>query len=180
MDELERMPEVPGKIIELVDGEVVEVPGSSLLHSAIVAMLYEWLAAFVRERDLGMVFPDGAGYALSEPYLVRVPDVSFVSWDRLPADGPEEGYARFAPDLAVEVVSPGDQAEEVRRKVQEYLNAGTRLVWVLWPKLRSVSAYSTGGLTHEMGPDDELDGGEVLPGFKVRVGSLFDVPRRQS
>jgi Uma2 family endonuclease len=81
----------------------------------------------------------------------------------------------MAPDLAVEVVSPNDRANDVQEKVGEYLAAGTRLVWVLWPRSRSVSVHAGRGVTHELGPDEELDGGEVLPGFRVRVANLFEV-----
>jgi Uma2 family endonuclease len=174
-DELWEMPEVPGKRFELVDGALVEMPGASLLHNLIAALVYRLLAAFVRDQDLGLVFTDGAGFVLRPPYLMRIPDVSVVSWAQVPEEGLAEGYGQFAPELAVEVVSPTDRAGEVREKVHNYLEAGTKTVWVLWPDLRAVSVHAAGGITRELGPDDELDGGDVLPGFRVPVRDLFNV-----
>lgn len=178
-DELWEMPEVPGKRFELVNGELVEMPGASLIHNLIAALVYELIRDFVREHGLGLVFTDGASYVLRHPNLMRIPDVSFVSWDRLPEEGLSEGYARFAPDLAVEVVSPHDRAIEVREKVNEYLEAGTKAVWVSWPELRSVSAYKSGSVTRELGPEDALEGGDVLPGFRTKVSELFEVQRKR-
>ncbi len=102
-----------------------------------------------------------------------MPDVSFIAGDRLPAEG-LQGFVPFAPDLAVEIVSSVDRAEELYGKVREYLAAGTRLVWVFWPKYRAVSVYEPGGVTRELGPDDELDSTALLPSFRVGVTALFD------
>jgi Uma2 family endonuclease len=105
--------------------------------------------------------------------VVRIPDVSFIAQARLPDGSVPEGFIPGAPDLAVEIVSPGDRAEEVYGKVREYLDAGARLVWVVWPRHRAVTAYPPDGQSRELREDDELDGGAVLPGFRVRVGDLF-------
>ncbi|MEJ7655190.1 MAG: Uma2 family endonuclease [Chloroflexia bacterium] len=124
-----------------------------------------------RCAGLGEVFADGVAYVLSrDPDEVRVPDASFVSRDRIPASGVPVGYWLLAPDLAVEVVSPNDRAEEVHNKVQVYLSSGVRTVWVLWPRSRSVSTHERDGLSRELGADDDLEGGDALPGFRVRVG----------
>ena len=174
------LPERPGVRYELADGELIEVPGAGLLHNLLVGLLYRLLDDFVRREDLGLVFTDGTAYVLRRgPDLVRIPDVSFVAWERLPAGDVPEGFGPFAPDLAVEVVSPGDRAEDVRRKVREYLAAGTRRVWVLWPREPSVTVHESGGVLRELGPDDELDGGDVVPGFRVRVAELFAVRRQR-
>lgn len=174
------MPEVPGKQFELVDGELVEVPGVGALHGLIAALIYKLLDTFVLGRDLGLVFGDNTSYILRRgPDRVRIPDVSFISWDRVPEGGVPEGYWPVAPDLAVEIVSPGDRADDVHDKVREYLEAGTRLVWILWPKHRAVTVREPGGVIRELGPDDELDGGDVLPGFRAHVGELFAVRRRR-
>ncbi len=179
-EELWALPERPGVRYELVEGELIEVPGAGLLHNLIVGLFYRLLDDFARGRDLGLVFTDGTAYVLRRnPDVVRIPDVSFVSWGRLPATGVPEGFGPFAPDLAVEVVSPNDRAEDVHDKAREYLAAGTRLVWVLWTKRQSVTAHTPDGVAREFGPDDELDGGEVLPGFRARVAELFAVRRRR-
>lgn len=185
-EDLWAMPEVPGKRFELVDGELVEVPAAGVLHNLIAALLYELIRNFVRERKLGLVFTDGLGYIIGRrPDRTRIPDASFVSRSRIPAGDLPRGFWELAPDLAAEIVSPNDTARELhakaclraQRKVLAYLEAGARLVWVVWPDERAVTAYAAGGGYREYGPDDELDGGEVLPGFQVRVAALFDVGR---
>ena len=177
-EDLWEMPEKPGVRHELVDGELVEVPGAGALHNLIAARVYELLRDFVRGRDLGLAFTDGVGYIVGRgPDRVRIPDASFVAWDHVPEEGVPEGFWPVAPNLAVEVVSPNDRADDVHDKVREYLDAGAQSVWVLWPRRRSVSAHTPGGGTRELGPDEELDGGAVLPGFRVRVGELFEVRR---
>ncbi len=173
-EELWEMPEVPGKRFELVEGELVEVPGTGALHNLLVFAVAVILREHVRKHNLGVVCVDGASYVLVHPGTVRIPDVSFVSRERIPEGGVPEGYWPFAPDLAVEIVSPNDRADEVKEKVREYLAAGTRLVWVLWPRHRSATVHRPDGTARELGPDDELDGGDVLPGFSARVGDLFE------
>ncbi len=176
VEELWEMPEKPGVRYEIVEGELVEVPGAGALHGLIAALVYRLIDDFVRGLDLGLVFTDGVSYILGRaPDRLRVPDVSFISWGRVPEDGVPEGFWPVAPDLAVEVVSPNDRANDVQEKFDAYLAAGTRLVWVLWPRRRSVSVYIGRGVTHELGPEEELDGGEVLPGFRARVADLFAV-----
>lgn len=176
VEELWEMPEVPGKRFELVRGELVEVPGTSALHNFIVMTVTRLLDGFVLPRGLGVVATDGASYLLARyPDFIRIPDVSFVARARVPEDGIPRGYWPFAPDLAVEIVSPSDRAAELREKVKDYLDAGTRLVWVLWPEDRSVTVYSADREVRELREGDELDGGDVLPDFRVPVAVLFAI-----
>ncbi len=169
------LPEVPGVRYELDRGELVEVPGAGWLHSYLVSLLSDLLTAFVREHRLGLVFPDGLGYVLAnDPDILRIPDVSFIARERIPKGGLPQGYCPIPPDLAVEIVSPGDAATELRKKVREYLDAGVKLVWVLWPEERAVTVYPAGAAPQELGPEDELSGGGVLPGFGVQVARLFE------
>ncbi len=175
-EQLWAMPEAPGKRYELVEGELVEVPGAGALHGLIAGLIYSLLRTFVVERGAGYAFGDGVGYIIRrDPDVVRIPDASFVSRGRIPAGGVPRGFWPFAPDLAVEIVSPGDTATELRAKVREYLDAGARLVWVVWPDERAVTVYGPAGEVRELGPGDELDGGDVLPGFRVPVAELFQV-----
>jgi Uma2 family endonuclease len=104
---------------------------------------------------------------------VRIPDVSFIALARLPHGRVPEGYIDGAPDLAVEIVSPSDRAEDVYGKVREYLEAGTRLVWVVWPRYRAITAYTQDGQIRELRAGDELGGDDVLPGFRVPVAEIF-------
>ncbi len=172
--DLLEMPEVPGKRYELVDGELVEMPGAGALHGLICGLIYQALASFVQSRSLGYVFGDGVGFLVQrDPDHVRIPDTSFVSADRASETGIPEGFWPFSPDLVVEVVSPNDRAEDVRQKVFEYLDAGTRLIWVVWPSSRSVTVYTPDRVSRDLQEDDTLDGGDVLPGFQTRIGDLF-------
>ena len=177
-EELWELPEKPGVRYELVEGELVEVPGAGGVHAQLVMNLLLLLHPFVSGPDLGRVFSDGLAYILGRsPDRVRVPDVSFVSRERIPAGGVPVSFWPGAPDLAVEIVSPGDRAQDVHAKVREYLESGVRLVWVLWPNTRSLSVHEPGGVARELDPDAELDGGAVLPGFRGRVAELFEAGR---
>ena len=174
-EELWALPEVPGKRFELLDGELIEVPGANPLHGLLVELVLRLIGAHARERDLGLAFGDGTGYILRRgPDRVRIPDVSFVAWERVPAEGvPEEGFWPFAPDLAVEIVSPGDRADDVHSKVREYLAAGTRLVWVLDPYTRTAAVHRPAGEVIELGEDGVLDGEDVLPGFRLPLAEVW-------
>lgn len=179
VDEFWAMPEVPGKNFELVDGEVVEVTGANDLHHHLMVMLFKLLDRFVEEQDLGLVRPDGLPYVLRhDPDTVRIPDVSFVAWERVPEGAPQERFWEGPPTLAVEIVSPNDRANDIHAKVQGYLEAGTRQVWVFWPRQQSMTVYDADTGVREIGPDATLDDGDILPGFSVRVGDLFEVRRR--
>jgi Uma2 family endonuclease len=180
-DELWAMPDVQGKHLELINGEVVEVSGAGVLHGLIVDVVLHLLRTFVRAGNLGLVLPDNTGCILRRnPDMVRVPDASYVSWDRVPAEGIPQGFLPVAPDLAVEVVSPNDTAADVFGKVHDYLDAGTRMVWVLWPEYRSITLYHPDGSIVDLGPDDVLGGGDVLYGFTQKVSAFFETPVRPS
>jgi len=175
-EDLEGLPGQPGLRYELDEGKLVEMPGAGALHNLIVGLVYRLLFAFVSQKRLGLVFCDGAAFVLRrDPDTVRIPDVSVVRRDRVPAAGIPEGFWPGAPDLAVEIVSPHDRAEEVHERVRDYLGAGVRLVWVLWPKSRTVTVYWPDGTARELGPDEKLTGGDVLPGFEMTVSDLFVV-----
>jgi Uma2 family endonuclease len=179
-EQLSEMPELPGRRLELVDGVVIEVSPATMLHGVIVTTLARLIDDYARGHDLGIVGTGAVGYVLRrDPDLVRAPDVSFVSWERVPETGiPDRGFWDGAPTLAVEVVSPDDRAEEVHAKVRDCLDAGTRQVWVLWPRQRTVTVYIPDGAARELTSRAPLEGGEVLPGFTATVGELFEVPRR--
>lgn len=175
-EELWKMPEVPGKRYELVDGELLEMPGAGGVHTTIMVLIFKLIDAYVTEHDLGIVYPDGLAYIIGrDPDQVRIPDVSFVSHERVPEGGPPEGFWPEAPNLAVEVVSPHDSASRLHEKVRNYLEAGTQMVWVVWPKSQTVTVYTPGGTARDLDPDDQLDGGNVLPGFRMNVAAFFDV-----
>lgn len=121
----------------------------------------------------GYVGAESGFITARDPDTIRAPDVSYVRAERIPEDVPE-GFWELAPDLAVEVVSPGDTAVEVREKVREYLAAGVPMVWVMYPGTREVIVHTADGLARAYGPDDVLEGLDLLPGFRCRVAELFD------
>jgi Uma2 family endonuclease len=125
------------------------------------------------------VFPEGTSFQCfpDEPDKVRRADVSFIRFGRLTREQPPEGHIRLAPDLAVEVVSPNDLAYDVDSKVEDYLQAGVRLVWVVNPVTRTVRVHRPDGPGATLRADDELTGGDVLPGFSCRIRELFILPQ---
>ena len=158
---------------ELVDGRLVVSEPPGMTHGGITVNFAMLLGTFVRQHRLGRVYGE-AGYVLRRgPDTVRGPDVSFVRADRLPPRGRAHRFYEGAADLVVEIVSPGDRAGELARKVAGYLAAGTALVWVVYPEIRTVVAHRPDGTARVHGEDDTLHGGDVLPGFAVRVAELF-------
>src|SRR5918999_4421837 len=130
-----------GRRYELVKGELFEMPPAGGRHGSVAMRLGILLCGHVRASQLGEVFAAETGFILRRsPDTVRALDASFVSKERLPAGELPVGFLETAPDLAVEVVSPGDSAREVREKVEDWLRAGTRLVWTI-PATRSVIVY---------------------------------------
>jgi Uma2 family endonuclease len=164
---------LPDKQVELVRGTLVvrEPPGTR--HGAVAANLAYFLSDFVRRRDLGLVLAQDTGFKIaSDPDTVRGADVAFVSRER--ADRiPVEGYAELAPDIAAEIVSPRDRAGELLAKVADWLDAGTRLVWVIDRARAEARVYRADGTVSVLGPEDALDGEDVLPGFSCPVRAIL-------
>lgn len=157
---------------ELVRGEVIEMSPVTMEHARIVGNIIELLRAWAKRGPGGFVGPEAGFIVARDPDTVRAADVAYVAPDRIP-DNPEKGYSPIAPDLAVEVVSPGESASDVHEKVQDYLAAGTRLVWVVYPRQRSVVAHTPDGLARTCHEADVLEHDEVLPGFRSPVADLF-------
>lgn len=155
---------------ELVDGEIRSVSPAGGRHGAIGMALGSLLVEWNRDRRAGTVFDSSTGFRMPNGN-VRSPDVAFVSRDRL-HDVPE-GFCPLAPDLAVEVVSPGDRPREVLDKVGEYLQAGTRLVWVVDPDTRTVAVHRTLSDVLTVAAGEALEGGAVLPGFACRPADFL-------
>jgi Uma2 family endonuclease len=160
------------RLCELVDGVLVE-KGMGFLESYLAGALIEVLRGFVRPRRLGLVTaPDGM--VRLAPGLVRIPDVAFISGARLPGRRvPREPIPDLAPDLAVEVLSESNTADEMARKRREYFAAGVRLVWQVAPEARTVEVYTAPEQVTVLHEADTLDGGTVLPGFALSLRELF-------
>ena len=170
-DELQHV-YVPDKRVELVRGLLVvrELPG--MRHARVAMDLALALGAHVRAAALGRVYAEAGFKLASNPDTVRGPDVAFIRRDRIPDPEPT-GFAHFAPDLVVEVISPGDRAGEVLAKVADWLSAGTRLVWVLDPARRVARVYRADGTEQILTADESLDGGDVVPGFSCPLREIF-------
>ena len=125
-------------------------------------------------RRLGVCAGQDTGFVLAtNPDIVRAPDVAFVRQDRIPSGGVRRGYFPGPPDLAIEIRSPGDRPGEMLRKIGDYLDAGTALVWYLDPERRSATVYRQDGSTLTIGEDGVLDGEEVLPGFALSLSDIW-------
>jgi Uma2 family endonuclease len=172
-EELLAMPR-DGFRYELVEGELKRMSPAGHNHGRIGMRLAIPLGKFVADHNLGEIYLAETGFKLkTDPDTVRAPDVSFIRRERVAEVGETEGFWPGAPDLAVEVNSPGDRVGEVEEKVQEWLNAGARSVWVISPKLRVVTVYRSLTDIVTLTEKDTLDGGEVVPGFQFPVAELF-------
>ena len=173
--EISHRPENDVKRIELVEGVIVMAAAAGAKHGGIASKLDRLVGDFVDQHQLGYTTAAETGFVLEENPdgrdTVRAPDVGFIRAERLP-DGLPDQYVPIAPDLAVEVVSPHDTASEIHEKVTDYLRHGTALVWVAYPKSRTIAAHTSAGSV-TLGVDDTLDGGDILPGFKVKVSEIF-------
>jgi Uma2 family endonuclease len=172
-DDLWHMPDDSLKH-ELVRGELLTMAPAGSEHGFISNRLAARLTMFVEARELGCVFNADTGFVISrDPDTVRAPDTAFVSQSRIPATGLPKKFFPGAPDLAVEVISPSDTLEEVEEKVGDWLAAGTRLVWVFNPRRKTVTVYRTEDTAQILRATDELDGGDVIPGFRCSVNEIL-------
>jgi Uma2 family endonuclease len=163
------------RLYELVDGILVEKT-VGLEESWLAVRLATLLNNFIEPLELGFVAGEG-GTMQIDIDLVRIPDVSFISWDRLPkGEFPDEPVPRIVPDLAVEVISRGNTRKEMEEKLKDYFEKGVRPVWFVRPKSRVVDVYTRADEFTRLGASAQLDGGDVLPGFSVLVGDLFKKP----
>jgi Uma2 family endonuclease len=159
---------------ELVRGEVVMMSPAGSEHGGVIGNISAIVWNHVKSNRLGRTFGAETGFIIGRnPDTVRAPDVAFVRKERLSGKLPR-GFFPGAPDLAVEVVSPGDRASEMLAKAQEWLAAGCRLVWVADPKTRSVSVYRSLRDIIVLTVADVLSGDDVLPGFSVPVSEIFE------
>ncbi len=166
---------VPDGKAELVRGELRVTPPPGAPHGTAAINLVLMLANHVKANGLGRVFGDSFGYILTQlPRTVRVPDLSFVRADRLPPEGIGPGLLRFAPDLAVEVLSPSESASELEEKLADYTVSGTRLIWVVDPARRTVMILNAAQPVRWLQENDVLHGDDVVPGFRCRVAEIFE------
>jgi Uma2 family endonuclease len=159
-------------LCELVDGVLVEKP-MGFFEARLAFILGFFLEKFLETHDLGIAV--GADAVLRvQPGQVRLPDLSFFSWDRFPNRiVPREAILQMTPDLAVEVLSPSNTKKEMLRKRREYFGGGCRLVWEVDPRKRALRVYTSATQSILLQEDDTLDGGEVIPGFRLPIRDWF-------
>jgi Uma2 family endonuclease len=154
---------------ELNEGELIVTMLPKPRHGNCQARLATALLKFVTSRGAGKVFPT-SGYHLT-PHTVRGPDISFVRKSRL--QNPDE-YFEGGSDLAVEIVSPGDDASDLREKIKQYLDAGTSVVWVVYPRSRQIEIHTPDKTIRTLGVEDTLEAPELLPGFQLSVRAIVE------
>jgi Uma2 family endonuclease len=172
-----QLPENQNRHWELVEGEIREMTPAGGEHGEVAGGFFGFIWNFVREKKLGRVTAAETGFILyknPDPRgkdTVRAPDVGFVSIERAPEPLPSQ-FVPVVPDLVVEVVSPTDRAEDVEEKINLYLKYGVQLIWVAYSVTRTIMVHTPSSVKR-LTIDDTLDGGEVLPGFKLKVSDIF-------
>jgi len=172
-EELLRLPD--GKHCELIDGELVE-RNMLVLSSLVASRVNRILGTHCDERNLGWVFDSEVGYQCFpwKPGQVRRAGVSFIRLDRYSlAQLSQEGYVSISPDLAVEVTSPNDLVTKLKEKLEEYLRAGVKLIWVIDPERRILQVYHPDGTSIRLHEEDQVTGEDVIPGFACPVAAFF-------
>lgn len=171
MDEFARLPR-DGARHEISEGELITMPPPKSLHDRVVSALSELLAVHLRRHSVYRAFP-GAGYILSrDPLTIRQPDVSLLSKQRVEATDPDD-YFEGAPEIAIEVVSPSDPAQDLEIKIEQYFRAGAQQVWVVYPKTQRVHVHYADRRSLILSGDETLAGGDLLPGFSIKTADLF-------
>lgn len=166
------LPEGEGKR-ELVRGEVVEWMPVGGTHGDVVSEMVFRLKGWAKAEQRGYVGTETGYIVQRNPDGVRAADVSFVARERIPESGIPEGFWNLAPDLAVEVVSPFETADDIWDKVSDYLAAGTPVVWVIYPRRKQAQVHTPDGLARTLNAVDLLEH-PALPGFSCKLGDLFE------
>jgi Uma2 family endonuclease len=158
---------------ELVRGQLVMMTPASGEHGRVTMELGSRIASHARQHGLGAVYAAETGFLIAtEPDTVRAPDCAFIAEGRVPPRG-ESGFVRVVPDLVAETVSPNDTASEISDKVQQWLQTGCRVMWVVDPQAKTATVCEPGGRAEVIQTGGSLTGGEVLPGFELRIAELF-------
>lgn len=171
-EDVVRIHDSESRLFELVDGTLLE-KSMGTWESCVAAILVRIMGTFVSDQDLGIIL--GAdGMMRLAPGLVRIPDVSFISWNRFPNRRvPDEAIANIVPDLAVEILSRSNTTEEMARKLDDYLTHGVRLIWYIDPRAQEAKVYHGSKEFEVRTREQSLEGGDVLPGLVIPMAELF-------
>lgn len=164
--------EYAGQPVELLHGKVIKLSPVGGEAPRTGAVMTAFVTIFVLQNNLGIVTNAESGYWITKDTLCA-PDVGFYGWEKAKQHADRDSYRPFPPDLAIEIVSPTDRASAIDEKVADYLRAGVLLVWVVYPKTRTVMRFQSNAQPQRLTVADTLDGGDVLPGFTLPVAECF-------
>jgi Uma2 family endonuclease len=171
-DELEQMPDDDSVQTELDEGELITMPPAGEDHGNCETEITSILRNHVKKNRLGRIYTGDTGFRLSDG-IVRAPDVAFVRQERL--EGLKgKGFAKGAPDLAVEIFSPSDSVPQLMRKVKQYFAAGCHTVWIVYPDAREIHILEASGTDRILQEADSIEAPEILPGFSVPIAEFFE------
>lgn len=163
-----------GRGYELIRGELTMVAPAGGGHGRAAMKIARLLDTYAEANDLGIVFAAETGFIIErDPDTVRAPDAAFVAKNRIPQSGIPAGYIPFAPDLVIEVLSPGDSQIDVEEKIQQWLSSGVRAAWVVNPRLKTITVHRPARDPRVLRESDTLAGDDVVPGFALDVAELF-------
>ncbi len=165
----------PEKQIEIVDGEVEIKEMAGARHGGIATRIIVKMGGFIEQNKLGGIYGGNTTFTIGENE--RLPDVSFVSMDRIPSTGEPETKWEIAPDLAVEIVSPTDIYSKILKKIREYLDAGVKQVWLIEPEFQTVTVYTPPMKSETLNVEDSLVCEEILPDFELSLKEIFRSPK---
>src|SRR5579863_1427069 len=171
-DELEQMPDDDSVRTELDEGELITMPPTGLDHGYYEMRIASILDHHVRQHRLGRVYSGDAGFRLAAS-TVRAPDVAFIRQERLEALH-SKGFAKGAPDLAIEIFSPSDSVPQLMRKVKQYFAAGCHTVWIVYPDEHEIHSLEASGADRILRDTDLMEAPELLPGFSVPISEFLE------
>ncbi|MBS1791298.1 MAG: Uma2 family endonuclease [Acidobacteria bacterium] len=161
----------PGLEYEIVNGKPVVKEMASMKHGGTIMRLGARLQMHVEDNDLGGIYSPDTTFMIGDNQ--RLPDLAFVSNERMPEEGEVDGAVPIAPDLAVEVISPNDMLEKVTAKIEDYFAAGVRQVWLVSLRSRTVSIYDSPTKVTILTENEDLTSEAILPGFCCRISEIF-------
>ncbi len=165
----------PERNYEFVNGEPEEKEMPGARHSGICGRLIEELVIYLRTNRIGYLYPESSFQIGNQE---RIPDLAYISAERIPSEGEPETKWMIVPDLAVEVVSPSDYYEKVHAKAMEYLVAGVKVVWIISPENQTITVYRSSTNIMAFPPESELTCEDLLPGFRCNLSEIFKNPKK--